>query len=47
MTEDAMLGWYHQLDGHESEQAPGDGDGQGTWCAAVYGVRKSWTRLSD
>ena len=30
MTEDAMLGWYHQLDGHESEQAPGDGDGQGS-----------------
>ena len=30
MTEDEMLGWYHQLDGHEFEQAPGDGDGQGS-----------------
>ena len=23
-----MVGWHHQLDGHEFEQAPGDGDGQ-------------------
>ena len=29
MTEDDVLGWHHQLDGHESEQAPGAGDGQG------------------
>ena len=29
MTEDGMVGWYHLLDGHEFEQAPGDGDGQG------------------
>ena len=28
-TEDEMAGWHHQLDGHESEQAPGVGDGQG------------------
>ena len=28
MTEDEMVGWYHQLDGHEFEQAPGDGEGQ-------------------
>ena len=26
MTEDEMVGWHHQLDGHESEQAPG------VWC---------------
>ena len=38
MTEDEMVGWYHQLDGHEFEQALGDGDGQGSlvcccsWC---------------
>ena len=38
MTEDEMLGWYHRLDGHEFEQAPGVGDGQGRlvccspWC---------------
>ena len=24
-----MAGWHHGLDGHESEQTPGDGDGQG------------------
>ena len=24
-----MTGWYHRLDGHEFEQAPGDGDRQG------------------
>ena len=27
--EDEMFGWYHQLDGHEFEQVPGVGDGQG------------------
>ena len=30
MTEDEMVGWHHQLNGHESEQAPGIGDGQGS-----------------
>ena len=30
MTEDEMVGWHHQLDGHEFEQAPGVGDGQGS-----------------
>ena len=28
MTEDKMVGWHHQLNGHESEQAPRDGEGQ-------------------
>ena len=28
-TEAEMVGWHHQLDGHEFEQAPGDGEGQG------------------
>ena len=28
MTEDEMVGWHHRLDGHESEQAPGDSEGQ-------------------
>ena len=26
MTEDEMVGWHHWLDGHEFEQAPGDGE---------------------
>ena len=28
MTEDEMVGWHHQLSGHEFEQALGDGEGQ-------------------
>ena len=28
MTEDEVVGWHHQLDGHEFEQAPGVGGGQ-------------------
>ena len=30
MTEDEMVGWHHQLDGHAFEQALGVGDGQGS-----------------
>ena len=29
MTGDEMVGWHHRLNGHEFEQAPGVGDGQG------------------
>ena len=34
-TEDEMVGWHRQLDGHELEEAPGVGDGQGSvaWCS--------------
>ena len=46
MTEDEMAGWHHSLDGRDSEWTPGDGDGQGAWCAAIHGVAKSRTRLS-
>ena len=46
-TEDEMVGWYHWFDGHEFEQAPGVGDEQVAWCAAVHGVAKSLTWLSD
>ena len=44
MTEDEMVGWHHQLNGHEFEQALRVGDGQGS---LVHGVSKSWTQLSD
>ena len=30
MTEDKTVGWHHQLDGHELEQAPGVSEGQGS-----------------
>ena len=42
-----MTGWHHQINGHEFEKAQGVGDGQGAWGAAVHGVAKSRTRLSD
>ena len=42
-----MVGWYHRLNGHKSEQALGVGDGQETWHAAVYGVTERGTKLSD
>ena len=47
MTEDEMVGWHPQCNGHEFEQAPGAGDGQGAWHGAVHGVTKSRTQLRD
>ena len=47
LTEDGMVGWHHQLNGHEFEQAPGVRDGQEAWRAVVHRVTKSRTRLSD
>ena len=42
MTEDEMVGWHHQLDAHEFEQAPGFGDGQGSLeCCSPWGCRES------
>ena len=46
-TEDEMVEWRHQFNGHESEQAPWDGEGREAWRAEVHGVAKSQTRLSD
>ena len=40
MTEDEMVGWHHQLDGHEFDQAPGDGEGQGSLACCNEGGRK-------
>ena len=49
-TEDEMVGWHHQIDGYESEQAPGVGDGQGSLaCYSPWGhnwvTELSWTDL--
>ena len=42
MTEDEMVGWHHQLDGLEFEQAPGAGDGQGSLvCCHLWGCKES------
>ena len=42
MTEDEMVGWHHQLDGHEFEQTPGFGDGQGSLaCCSPLGRKES------
>ena len=47
MTEDKIVGWHHRLDGHGFGWTAGVGDGQEAWHAAVHGVAKSRTRLSD
>ena len=51
LTEDEMVGWHHQLHGHEFEQAPGVGDGQGSLaCSSPWGHEESdmtVTELSD
>ena len=40
--EDEMIGWHHQLNGHEFEQAPGVGDGQGSlMCYSPWGRTES------
>ena len=42
MTEDEMVGWSHLLSGHEFEQAPGVGDGQGGLaCCSPWGCKES------
>ena len=40
MTEDGMVGWHHQLNEHEFEQAPGDGEGQGSLACCSPWDRK-------
>ena len=40
-TEDEMVGWYHRLNGHEFEQTPGDGEGQGSLeCCSPWGRKE-------
>ena len=40
-TEDEMVGWHHQLNGHESEQTPGDSEGQGSLvCCGPLGSQR-------
>ena len=47
-AEDEIVGWHHQLDGHEFEQALGVGNGQGSLaCCSAMQVTKSQTQLSN
>ena len=52
MTEDEMVGWHHQLNGHEFEQAPGIGEGEGSLaCYSPWGHKDmtewlNWTELN-
>ena len=43
MPEDEMVGWYHLLDRHEFEEAPGVGDGQGRLACSPWGQNESDT----
>ena len=44
MTEDGMVGWHHQLNGHEFEQILGDGEGQESLaCCSPRGRKDSDT----
>ena len=47
MTEDEMVGGYHQLDGNGFVWTLGVGDAREAWRAAVHRVAKSWTRLRN
>ena len=41
MTEDEMVGWHHQLNGHEFEQTQGDSEGQGNLvCLSPWGRKE-------
>ena len=46
-TEDEMDRWHHWFNGHELGQTLGNSGGQRNWHAAVHGVIKSQTQLSD
>ena len=47
MTENEMVGWHHGLDGHELSKLRGLVKDREAWPAAVHGVTKSRTQLSD
>ena len=41
MTEDEMVGWHHQINGHEFESTQGVGDGQGSLaCCSSWGRKE-------
>ena len=46
-TEDKIVGWHHQFNGHEFEQVLGNGEGQGCLVCCSHGVTNSSTWLND
>ena len=43
VAEDEMVGWPHQLNGHEFDQTLGDGEGQGSLaCCSPWGCKESY-----
>ena len=52
-TEDEIAGWLHWLNGHEFEQAPGAGEGQGSlacfspWSGKASDMMKAWTEVIE
>ena len=42
VTEDEMVGWHHRLNGPESDQTPGDGEGQGSLVHCHPWGHKAW-----
>ena len=43
-NKDEVIGWHHQFNGHELEQTPGDGEGQGNLvCCSLWSRKESDT----
>ena len=48
MTEDEMVGWHHRFSGHKFEQAPGDGEGQGSLaCCSPWGHKVGHNTVTE
>ena len=48
MTEDDMVGWHHQFNGHEFEQTPGNSDAQGSLeCCSPWGRRVGHDQVTE
>ena len=48
MTEDEIVGWHHQFNGHKFEQALGDGEGQGSLaCCSPWGHKVGYNTVTQ